>query len=141
MRQVSQHALTAYLTLVLGTTLAGTLDVVVTNVEGDQGDVMVALYSDEKTYLDEKAAVASHQVEARAGRVVVSFPDLADGRYAVTLYHDANGNGKLDKSWLGVPKEGYGFGNNARDRSGPAPFSKAAVDVTGDTTIQVYLSY
>lgn len=28
--------------------------------------------------------------------------------------HDENGNGTLDKTVLGIPKEGYGFSNNPR---------------------------
>jgi len=43
---------------------------------------------------------------------------LPYGEYAVMLYHDENGNDKLDKNIVGVPKEPYGFSNNARARLG-----------------------
>lgn len=119
----------------------GGLEVVVTNVESSQGYIMVALYNSDATYMKEDLAVADAKVQARAGEVAVSFPDLGDGSYAVTLYHDANGNGKLDKTWLGLPKEGYGFGNNARGRMSAPSFAQSIVKVEGGTAIKVYLTY
>jgi uncharacterized protein (DUF2141 family) len=34
-------------------------------------------------------------------------------------------NGKLDKNFVGAPKEGYGASNNPRKRMGPPPFDEA----------------
>ena len=43
-----------------------------------------------------------------------SLSDLPAGQYAVSCYHDLNGNGVLDKNWFGIPSEPYGFSNDAR---------------------------
>ena len=40
------------------------------------------------------------------------FDDLQPGTYAVAVVHDENGNGRLDKNFLGLPTEGYGVSNN-----------------------------
>ena len=40
------------------------------------------------------------------------FDDLPTGIYAVAVVHDENGNGRLDKNFLGLPTEGYGVSNN-----------------------------
>ena len=45
---------------------------------------------------------------------VFSFSNLPPGAYAVAVYHDENGNGRLDTNLLGLPTERYGFSNNAR---------------------------
>jgi uncharacterized protein (DUF2141 family) len=63
---------------------------------------------------------------------------LPAGRYAVRLFHDTNGNGELDVNMLGIPREAYGFSNNAGSR-GPAGFDDAAVVVDGDARIEVQL--
>jgi uncharacterized protein (DUF2141 family) len=34
------------------------------------------------------------------------------GEYAIAVFVDVNGNGKMDKNFLGIPKEQYGFSNN-----------------------------
>ena len=45
--------------------------------------------------------------------------DLAPGRYALSAFHNENDNGELDTNLLGVPSEGYGFGNDASAAFGP----------------------
>jgi len=40
------------------------------------------------------------------------FEDLPPGIYAVAVVHDENGNGRLDRNFLGIPAEGYGVSNN-----------------------------
>ena len=40
------------------------------------------------------------------------FTDLPAGVYAVSVFHDENMNQKLDKNFVGVPKEEYGASNN-----------------------------
>jgi uncharacterized protein (DUF2141 family) len=39
--------------------------------------------------------------------------------------HDVNKNGELDKNALGIPKEGFGFSNDAAGTFGPPGFDKA----------------
>jgi uncharacterized protein (DUF2141 family) len=41
-----------------------------------------------------------------------SFSNIEPGTYAIAVVHDENGNGKLDKNFVGVPSEGYGVSNN-----------------------------
>jgi uncharacterized protein (DUF2141 family) len=44
------------------------------------------------------------------------------GVYALAAYHDANSNGKFDRTSLGLPAEGYGFSNNPPIWFGPPSF-------------------
>ena len=67
--------------------------------------------------------------EATTDRLTVTVPDLPPGKYAVAAYVDGNRNGKQDKNFLGVPKESYGFSNDARGMFGPPDFAEAAFDV------------
>ncbi|BBJ00699.1 hypothetical protein FGKAn22_23910 [Ferrigenium kumadai] len=72
--------------------------------------------------------------EASSDRLIVLLPDLPSGRYAVAVYADNNRNGRLDRNFLGVPTEIYGFSNNARGRFGPPGFAEAAFEL-GDGTV------
>lgn len=54
------------------------------------------------------------EVAAHAGTVTVAVPGVPPGTYAIQAYHDANGNGKLDRNWLGVPREDVAFSRLAR---------------------------
>ena len=50
------------------------------------------------------------------------------GNYAITLFHDENNNMELDTNFLGIPKEPYGFSNNAKSPFGPPGFQAALVE-------------
>lgn len=54
------------------------------------------------------------------------FADVAPGRYAVRLFIDRNGNGELDTSKRGIPREPVGFSGNPQLADGmPAPEAAA----------------
>ena len=55
--------------------------------------------------------------------------DLRPGQYAVAAYHDENGNGRLDIDPTGVPTEGYGVSNGARNPQAPPEFAKAVLEL------------
>lgn len=75
-------------------------------------------------------------------RTAVAEWQLLPGNYGVAAIHDENGNAQLDRNFLGIPKEGFGFANNPKVRFGPAPFSAALVHVTCPVTdITIHLIY
>lgn len=73
---------------------------------------------------------------------VVTFRNLNAGRYAIAVIHDANADGKLNRGFLGIPIEGFGFSRNPRILTGPPNFGDAAISVSSVTTnIQIQMKY
>lgn len=67
---------------------------------------------------------------------------IPPGRYAVAAIHDENGNHKLDRNFLGIPKEGFGFANNPRVALSAPSFNTAAIHVSCPLTrIEIHLIY
>lgn len=66
------------------------------------------------------------------------FPDVAPGRYAVTLEHDENGDGKGGRNFIGMPTEGVGVSNNPGGMPG---WDKSLIDVSGPAAITVKIRY
>lgn len=64
----------------------------------------------------------------RSGAVLVPFT-VPPGRYAVSVYQDVDGNGRLTFGLLGGPVEPWGYSRDAKAVMGPARFEDAAVDV------------
>jgi uncharacterized protein (DUF2141 family) len=110
---------------------AGDLTVSVTEVQNGQGAVLAALYRADATFMDQARAVARLRVKAQPGRVTAVIHNLPAGRYALSVFHDANGNGKLDRNSMGIPSEGYGFSNDAQGTAGPPTAAQAAFDFDG----------
>ena len=61
------------------------------------------------------------------------------GEYAIAVFVDVNGNGKMDKNFLGIPKEQYGFSNNVMGRMAAPTFDQAKFEVTGPTKQNIKL--
>jgi uncharacterized protein (DUF2141 family) len=67
---------------------------------------------------------------------------LPAGKYAVAVIHDENMNHKLDRNFLGIPKEGFGFANNPKVALSAPSFEAAAIQVTCPVTeIEIRLIY
>lgn len=128
----------AALTLACGLTHAADLTVEVLGARSAQGSVAGALFPSGPGWLKPGQAVQGQFLPA-SDKVVLLFRGLAPGRYAVSAYHDENGNAKLDANVVGLPTEPYGFSRNAQGRMGPPAFDDAAVDVQADTTVQIQL--
>ena len=111
------------------------LEVTVKNIKGTKGDIRIGLFTNEAEFL--KTAVKGKVVKANGTEVKVVFEDLPAGDYAVSVIHDENGNEKLDTKAMGIPKEGFAFGNNAMGTFGPPSFDAAKIKLEGKPVQQV----
>jgi uncharacterized protein (DUF2141 family) len=102
------------------------------NGVGDKGNVMVALYKKDDKWLGK--STMGTMVAAKKEGVTVSFKDLPEGEYAVSLFVDENSNGKMDTNAIGIPVEAYGFSNDASGNFGPPSFEQAKFIVGKDKT-------
>lgn len=67
---------------------------------------------------------------------------LPAGKYAVAVIHDENMNHKLDRNFLGIPKEGFGFANNPKVALSAPSFQAAVTQVSCPVTeIEIRLIY
>jgi uncharacterized protein (DUF2141 family) len=104
---------------------AADLTVEVEGAESGRGHMAVAVFDSAADFPD-KFAHGQRLKIASGGTAVAVFKDLRPGRYAVSVYHDENDNEKLDRGLFGVPKERYGFSEDARGAVGPPQFREAA---------------
>ena len=72
-------------------------------------------------------------IKIRDAQARFDFLDIPPGTYALAVIHDENMDGKLDTNWLGVPREGYGFSNDAKALLGTPSFSAATFQYDGGT--------
>jgi uncharacterized protein (DUF2141 family) len=131
------------LSIVLGVLTATgwsqTMEVVIKNIKEPTGNIAVALFSNEADFLTKR--FAGTIVKAENGEVHVRFENIPVGEYAISAYQDANTNGELDKNFIGIPKEGFGFSNDAMGTFGPPDFKKASFAWKGGQVISLTLRY
>lgn len=118
---------------------AGDLTVEVSGLTQAKGDVQVALFDQQGQWL--RKAVTSKKIAAAEGKVQIVFENLANGEYGLSVFHDLNGNGKLDMNMIGIPTEPYGFSNDAAGSFGPPSFTDAKIKLEQDKkTISIRLN-
>ncbi|MBX9616991.1 MAG: DUF2141 domain-containing protein [Caulobacteraceae bacterium] len=101
---------------------------------GSGGAIAVAVYRDAAAFRRGEGPVASRMVPRGGPVTTVVMTGLAPGRYAVAAFHDTDGNGELTLWPIGLPKEAYGFSNDARGRFGPPAFEAAAINLPATGT-------
>lgn len=105
------------------------LTIQVENIKSMEGEIKIGIFADGETFL--KKAVTGAKVKADKTQLAYVFEGLADGEYAVSVYHDENENGELDSNILGIPTEPYAFSNNARGTFGPPDFDACKFEIDG----------
>jgi len=116
------------------------LTVVVSNVPAPVGELRVGVFDSAETFtkvhleqspkivLSEWLAENEQTAETFTGTVVAEVRGLPPGRYALSVYLDANANGELDKKIFGIPTEPFAFSNNPEIPRGVPPFDACVVE-------------
>jgi uncharacterized protein (DUF2141 family) len=99
-----------------------------TTTRNAQGVVRCGLFS-EKGWL--KTPVQGAVASIHDGTALCVFKGVAKGVYGISAFHDANGNGKLDTNFLGIPTEDYCTSRDARGSFGPPKFADAKFSYAG----------
>lgn len=108
------------------------LEAEIEGLRNSNGKVRCALWNSPRGFAkndDSQFASAIADIDDR--RATCSFNNLPAGSYAIAVLHDENGNGKMDDDFLGLPKEGYGFSNDAKGLLSAPPFAAAEIKYDG----------
>ncbi len=118
----------------------GTLTIRMSNVRNAKGEVLVAACP--RAQFLKETCPYNGSAPARVGETVVVLRGLPPGQYAVQTFHDENSNKKVDRNFIGLPKEGVGFSNDAPIRMGPPKWRDAVFAFNGsEQTIQLKTRY
>ncbi|MTI39866.1 DUF2141 domain-containing protein [Fulvivirga lutimaris] len=104
------------------------LVVVIDDIRDAEGEIIFAVFNNEQDFLQKEYTSQKVKV-GEDGKVVAIFNDLPKGNYSVSVIHDKNLNGKLDKNFIGIPTEGFGFSNNKMGRFGPPSFKDCEIEL------------
>lgn len=109
-----------------GAAQAAPLEIVVEGLEA-KGRLMIAAVDRAEAWDGSGDRLVSLDARVTGSKMSFRF-EVPEGPVALRLFHDENGNGKLDRNLIGIPSEGYGFSNNPGGM-GPASFEDAKVVV------------
>ena len=111
----------------------------VTAIDPVEGQLLVRIY-DTRIGYDTKSPLRDIPVPVTAPTMTVALPEMVSGIYAISVYHDINRNGELDRSGIGIPREPIGYSMNPAVRMGRPTFAQTQFTTdTGfpDLTVQM----
>ncbi len=111
------------------------LQVEVTNLQNSIGQVSMELLNKDNVSVKGETALI------KDNKCVIIFKNLKDGFYAIRYFHDENSDKEMDTNFIGIPKEGIGFSNDAYGDFGPKDFEDWLFEVKGNTQIKLITTY
>ena len=114
------------------------------NLRNTDGSVIVSVYKDSKSF-DEGIPEFRKTIDKKENMENGSFKSqvlLPSGVYGLVFLDDENNDGAMNNSFIGVPKEGFGFSNFYLSGFKKPKFSEFSFTLTENTeTMQVKLRY
>lgn len=117
-------------------TETSTVQLAIENIRNTNGELRILVFQSSEGFPDDPGRAVFSATKAPAGSVAIEIPGLQVGqRYAFSVMHDENGDGKLNTNFLGIPKEGIGLSRAPNLWLGKPKFEDCAEEVTSNTQI------
>jgi len=112
------------------------VEIVVTGIKEKSGTIVISIHDSSESF---RKRLPYRTAETAAdGEKAVYRIRLKAGEYAFCVYHDVNGDGKLNTNAIGIPKEPFGF-SNYDGKGPPGNFKKHKVFIDGTATVTIPL--
>ncbi len=119
----------------------GTIKLTFTGIETAGGYVEIGVFNSKNSFPKKGKEYKGERVKlTRKDTLNYTIEDVPEGTYGIAAWHDKNGNRKMDKNLLGIPKEKYGFSNNRYGKLGPPDFDKIAFIVTPGKVVNLTIN-
>lgn len=126
------------LTLLTKHSLAqGKVVVTVSNLVNNKGVCKTCLFANPSSFAGNGNALKCINAQVKNKSSSVVFDDVPQGVYAIAVFHDENNNNKMDKNFLGIPKEGYGASKNKLPFASAPTFNDNKFEVSANNTITI----
>jgi uncharacterized protein (DUF2141 family) len=103
------------------------LDTEVRGMISSSGEISAGVFTAENQF--PRPPIDRLSVPPSARTLHLTFPGLEPGEYAVGVYQDTNGNGRLDATVARDPTEPWGISNNPRPKDRAPTWDEAKVTV------------
>lgn len=117
-----------------------TVNITINNIKEPSGKLRIAVYKGKENYQENAMIDTSFVVEnEKSKKIKLRLPQ---GEYAIGVFHDLNDNEELDKNFMGIPTEGFGFSNKSMGTFGPPSYEDTKFNVDKNaTSVEVNLKH
>lgn len=135
------NSILLYITIFTGllTSSNPELTINISNVKSLNGEIVIGIFNTENNFLKNGAAVKNYTIAVDGATETIVIKDLPKGDYAISLYHDENSDGKCNRNFIGIPKEGYGFSNNIKPKLSAPSYKDCKFVLIENTVLNIAL--
>ena len=88
------------------------LTIIVKGLASPTAPLIVGVYNSSYKFLYKEGRLKEYTFIPTGNTLIACINDIKYGEIAIVIYQDMNGNGTLDKNFIGLPTEGYCFSKN-----------------------------
>ncbi|PKL84898.1 MAG: hypothetical protein CVV22_10565 [Ignavibacteriae bacterium HGW-Ignavibacteriae-1] len=126
------------ITLFADSPKTGTIIVEVEGFGNEKGIVFSHLYSEQLAeFFPTKSSKSLHKriVKVNNFRATIIYENIQYGTYALTVHHDEDDNKRMNRNFIGYPKEGFGLSNNPTIFLSVPDFDECKFELRKDTIV------
>jgi|SRR5690554_1752826 len=117
------------------------LTIRIENIETLEGDIRIGVFNTSDKFLTQGSTFKNYKIAVKNAVETIIIDDLPKGEYAFLLYHDKNADGKMNRNFLGIPKEPFGFSNNVKPKFSMPTFEECKFLLDENLELQVNLVF
>lgn len=112
------------------------LKVQIDGIRSENGTIILNLFNSEEGFPEDASSAYTWKRAAIKGQEAeIVFMDLQPGIYAIAILHDENRNNRMEKNFLGIPREGFAFSNNYKPLISSPSFREASFSYEGGSKV------
>lgn len=115
------------------------LTIQIDNIIVLDGTLKIGVFDTASGFLKEDATIRHYSHEVHEATEILVIDDLPEGDYAISMYHDENSDGVLNRNFFGIPKEPYGFSNNIKPRLSAPNYKDCKFSFVKNDTLKIRL--
>lgn len=118
-----------------------TFNLTLKNVQNSEAPIYIGFYkADNKFPKQGKHLFNKKFIPKKTGEVKVSWKDIETGEYALAVYQDLDGSGKMKTNMFGYPKEPFGFSQNFKPKMSKPKFKQCKINFSeSENTFEITL--
>jgi uncharacterized protein (DUF2141 family) len=114
------------------------LNLTIENLGSPTAPVLIGLYGTGNKFLNETDTFKKYKFVPNGDILTASITDLDYGTYAMALFQDMDNDGKIERNFIGIPKDPYAFSNNVRPAFKAPSFEDCCFEYSEDeNTVEI----
>lgn len=121
---------------------AGEATIGITGIRSVKGNVVLSVFKNQAEYDEQKPFKQfTFDKKSLTGNKMIVSIKVEGGIYGITMVDDENKNGKIDKNFIGIPKEGFGFSNFLMEKMKKPSFNDFKINLPSAQPVSIRVKY